>query len=92
MNILKFLNALKNSFPDAEKVYTTGACYKLYKILKTIYNDAEAYYDPIDCHVYTLIDNKYYDINGLRKKSTNPLIKVNEDKRILNIVQKFKYV
>ena len=45
-----------------KNIYTDGACFELYRILKTIFPHAEAYYDG--SHVYTKIGNKFYDING----------------------------
>ena len=39
-----------------------GNCYQFYKILKSVFKDAEAYYDSN--HVWTKIDGKFYDIRG----------------------------
>lgn len=58
------ITAIRNSFPGATTVYTKGACFEFYKILKSVFPDAEPYYDHHEGHVYTKIDNKYYDIDG----------------------------
>lgn len=45
--------------------FTNGGCFQLYRILKNIYPDAEAWY--LQGHVYTKIGEAYYDINGSRE-------------------------
>jgi hypothetical protein len=61
---LHLIEAIRNSFPDARKVYTEGGCFELFKILRTVFPDAEPYYDEIEGHVITLINGKFYDITG----------------------------
>lgn len=41
-----------------------GDCYNLFRLLRTIYPSSEPYHD-IDYHIYTKIDEKYYDIDGV---------------------------
>lgn len=62
--ILEFLSLLRESFDGAERVYTEGSCYRLYLILKHLYPQAVALYDPIIGHVYIDIDRHVYDIKG----------------------------
>lgn len=54
--------ALRNSHEHARGVFRHGGCYELYRILRTVWNDAEPWY--IDDHVYTKIDGRLYDIDG----------------------------
>ena len=52
------------------KICTSGSCYKFYKILKTVFPDAIPYFNKDRNHIYTKINNTYYDINGkVRDKS-----------------------
>lgn len=62
--ILNLLKQLKDSFPDAQKVYTEGSCFRLYLILNTIFPNCKPYYSEIDGHWITKIGNDYFDING----------------------------
>ena len=54
--------ALRNSHEHARGIFRHGGCYELYRILRSVWNDAEAWY--IDGHVYTKIDGRLYDIDG----------------------------
>lgn len=58
------IERIRESFDESVVVFTMGSCYKLFLILRTIYPDAEAYYDWNVGHVYTKIDGSYYDIKG----------------------------
>ena len=65
-NILKFLSALRNTEPvGMVEIYTKGKCYHLFLILKTLYPEAECWYTRGEGHVYTKINSKFYDINGI---------------------------
>lgn len=67
--IINFLDELRESADDMYEIFTEGSCYRLYKILKTLYPQAEAYWSESDGHAITKIDNSYYDIGGEIKKS-----------------------
>lgn len=62
--ILQFLRELKASDEKIIKIYMYGSCFRLYKILKVLYPQAQALYSHSDGHWITKIDNYYYDING----------------------------
>lgn len=62
--MIQFLKELKYSYYLNAKIYTEGSCFRLYKIIKTIYPQANPYYSHIEGHWITEIDGKYYDING----------------------------
>ena len=63
VDVLTFLTGLRESFYGADVVYTKGSCYELFKILSALFPTADAYY--YDKHIYTKIDNVFYDINGI---------------------------
>jgi hypothetical protein len=62
LEILSLIKSIRQSFGASIAVYTMGNCYQFYKILKSVFKDAEAYYDGN--HVWTKIDGKFYDIRG----------------------------
>ena len=68
----KVCDAIRNSFKDAEFVYKNGSCYEFFKILRTIYPDAKPWTD-ID-HVWTELNGKFYDIDGLRIEGSEGLM------------------
>lgn len=59
-----FIKKIRDSFPGSEYIYTNGACYQLFEILKSVFPQAYPVYDPDLGHVYTVIDGNYYDIRG----------------------------
>jgi hypothetical protein len=61
--ILLFIESIRNSFPDAVKVYTQGSCFKFYLILKSVIPNAVPYYDHQ--HVITRVGKYFYDITGV---------------------------
>lgn len=60
---------------DVKRTFTKGYCYEFAKFLLGIYKDAKlAVYDinyATFCHIYTVIGNSAYDVNG--KKLSNNL-------------------
>ena len=64
MKVENFLKELKDSADIQYKIFTEGSCFRLYCILKTIWEDAQVYWSDRDGHAITKIDGKYYDIGG----------------------------
>lgn len=62
MEIEKLIKAIRESFSGSVAVYTYGGCYQFHVILKTVFPDAEGFYDGNHC--WTKINGKYYDIKG----------------------------
>lgn len=56
------------------ELYTEGRCYDFFLILRSIYQDAEAWYDGD--HVFTKINGRFYDIRGVYLGSTERLYKL----------------
>lgn len=62
--VTNFLKQLRESDELMIKIFNNGSCYKLTKILKSLYPTAEALYSREDGHWITRIDDSYYDIGG----------------------------
>ena len=78
--ILNIIKSIRESAGPAIAIYTYGNCYQFYEILKFIFTNAEAFYDYN--HVWTKIDNKYYDIRGEANLEDRILIPINEELKI----------
>lgn len=61
---VKLVNAMRKNIKQADVMFTQGKCYQLYLMLSDLYPQAVAWYEPVDGHVFTEIDGKFYDING----------------------------
>ncbi len=59
-----FLKELRDSSDKQMRIFTTGSCFKLYLILKTIFPKAIPYWSDVDGHAITKIGREYYDIGG----------------------------
>ena len=64
MDYEKVITAIRESHPDIEELYMNGQCYNFHLILRSICPTAEAWYDWIEGHIYTKIENIWYDIRG----------------------------
>lgn len=60
----QIIAAIRIGINSADRRFKSGGCFQLYRILKQLFPDAQAWYDPIAGHVYTRIDEGYYDIDG----------------------------
>ena len=60
--ILDFIRIMRGSFPDATIVYTHGACYSFYSILKAVFGAAKAC--SAGNHIVTKRGGRFYDIHG----------------------------
>jgi len=80
---------IRNSFQDAAFVYTNGSCFEFYKILKSIFPQAQAWWN-ID-HVWSEIDGEWYDINGRREAGSDGLTLMKMDKRAYEDAHKWKH-
>lgn len=52
------------TLPFDEHAYMEGMCYRVFAALRSVYPQAQAWYDPIVGHIYTRIDDKWWDIRG----------------------------
>lgn len=78
---LHLIASIRGSFLDASWVYKNGSCFEFYKILRCVYPRAIPWTD-ID-HVWTEIEGKLYDIDGLRIEGSEGLINMFTDPRML---------
>jgi hypothetical protein len=62
LKVVDFIKTIRESFGASIAVYRFGNCYQFYEILKSVFPEAEAFYDGN--HVWTKIDGKFYDILG----------------------------
>ena len=65
----RLINAIRSSQPHAHYMYRYGCCYNFFLILRSVFPQAQPYYSLKIGHVYTLIDGRFYDIEG---KCLNP--------------------
>lgn len=63
------IEVIRKSFIGAEQVYTQGSCIMFFRILHTLYPNAEPYWSKEARHMIAKIDNAYYDISGKVKKT-----------------------
>lgn len=90
MEVLSLIKSIRDSFKGSVVVYTEGGCYKFFEILKSVFPQSKAWYDGIDCHVYTEIEGKFYDIKGEHTKMDH-WVEVEKSIRIKEIVIAFHY-
>ena len=83
--VLSIITAIRESFGSSIAVYTCGNCYQLYEILKTIFPESEAY--DIGGHVWTKIDNNFYDIRGKQIHKGGMLEPIVREERIKSLSQ-----
>lgn len=62
LRILRLISELRGSHPNMEYLFLNGACMNLFYILRTIYQEAEPWYNM--SHIITKIDDSFYDITG----------------------------
>jgi hypothetical protein len=58
------LDELRTGWPFMGELFMRGQCITLFKMLKALFPQAQAYYSNMEGHVYTRIDGKFYDIRG----------------------------
>lgn len=63
-SILRTLELLRETCDDIEYIFTNGGCYKLYEIIKLHHPLAKAWYDGVIGHIYTQVNERFYDIRG----------------------------
>lgn len=62
--IMYFIKQVRDSFPDAAIIYTHGACYGMYTILKAVFPEAICCITVDTEHIITRIGDREYDISG----------------------------
>lgn len=73
IDVIDFITLIRESCPSRQiHIFRNGACYQFFKILKSVYPQAVAYYNQD--HVITEIDGKYYDITGEVEKEGHEIL------------------
>lgn len=67
MDVLKLIDAIRESDPSIATIYKNGGCYGFYKLLKAVYPNAIAMINTENDHVVALINGQLYDIDGVVK-------------------------
>ncbi|MFT6347057.1 MAG: hypothetical protein ACJAYB_000038 [Psychromonas sp.] len=69
-HLVAIIGAIRDSNPDAVRLYTEGECYRFSLILRNIVGQAnhEIWHDCIEGHVYSKIGQYWYDIRGVHYK------------------------
>ena len=62
--VLEFLKELRESADVMYDIFTTGSCFRLYFIMKTIWPRAVPHWSDIDGHCIVEIGGSFYDIGG----------------------------
>lgn len=75
------IKEIREAAPYMETVFSRGSCWKLHKILKMVFPDAEPYYlkDLTTCHVITKIKGHFYDIAGKVDHYKTKILPFNEE-------------
>ena len=61
---MMLLSRIRALHPDIERAGLNGNCHAVAQMLRTIWPSARIMYSPAEGHVYTEIDDKFYDIRG----------------------------
>lgn len=64
-DVLKLITAIRESHPDMVELYTLGQCYNFALILRSVFPNVEFWYDYCEGHMYSRIDQYWYDIRGV---------------------------
>jgi hypothetical protein len=65
MNILKFIDELRDSDEYIRHIYMRGGCYRFHILLSKMYKGTIPYISIKKDHIITRYKGKYYDINGV---------------------------
>lgn len=71
--VLEALSILRNAHPVMRHVFTRGACFELWKLLRLIDPSVLPYYSYSEGHVYVKIGTKFYDIKGEHPEAINEI-------------------
>jgi len=64
MDVLKVIDALRQTDYYIDVIFMQGACYKFHLFLKALFPDAKPLINNDKDHVVSLVDGKLYDITG----------------------------
>lgn len=80
--IIRVINRIRESHPDQEWLYMNGRCYQFALILREMFmdqHDVEIFYSAGEGHVYTRIDDLFFDIRGRHFKAPSDAIPISAE-------------
>ncbi len=77
IEIIDFIDALRESDGYIEMIYSFGSCYKFHLLLKKLFPECEPYIGELRGHVISEYKGKFYDITG--EVSPDEFYPMNED-------------
>lgn len=86
-DVLKIIDALRESDFYVQAIFTEGSCYRFYIFLKAIFPQSTPYLNNKRNHIATKIGDNLYDITGIVNSSDFEPLK-NED---LEMVEKWSF-
>lgn len=88
--VLKIINALRESDENIQHIFMMGSCYRFHLFLKTIFPQAEAYLHLDKDHIVSKINGNLFDIKGEIPKKHIFLYEKLEDED-LEMVKKWSF-
>lgn len=64
MDILKFIDSLRNTDEYIHHIYSKGGCYRFHLLLSKMYKNTTPYISGTKDHIITRYRGKFYDIFG----------------------------
>lgn len=65
MNILTFIDELRNSDGYIRHIYTKGGCYRFHILLSKMYKNCTPYINGTNDHIITRYRGRFYDVYGI---------------------------
>jgi hypothetical protein len=65
MNILLFIDELRNSDGYIRHIYTKGGCYRFHILLSKMFKGCTPYISGTNDHIITRYKGKFYDVYGI---------------------------
>jgi hypothetical protein len=65
MNILTFIDELRNSDGYIHHIYTKGGCYRFHILLSKMFKNCTPYISGTNDHIITRYRGRFYDVYGI---------------------------
>ena len=79
--LIQFLDMLRAAHPDMQWMFTHGQCYNLWRIVRTVFPEANCLYSTEEGHVYIEYQGQLYDIRGKHVRGPKDLKPLDHQKR-----------
>jgi len=84
MDILKIINALRETDRAIEIIYMHGSCYRFHLFLKKLFPQAMPFISNDKDHIITEINGQFFDITGEVKSDGYRPLELDEISMVLN--------